>query len=169
MALIDLRERAERERHGTIPGSLHVPYPSLQENISAGGMLHELAQIDRQAACCSTAPSASARRWRCRRRRMPGCPPPVTSRAASRPGRRPAARSSNDLLGQSDMTNFAPVSGLLGGALIGLAAIILMLSDKASWLRRLCIRGPDRRLLIGPPHLAARLPLAIITLTKQTP
>jgi sulfur dioxygenase len=44
VALIDLRERAERERHGTIPGSLHVPYPSLQENISAGGMLHELAK-----------------------------------------------------------------------------------------------------------------------------
>jgi rhodanese-related sulfurtransferase len=44
VALIDLRERAERERHGTITGSLHVPYPSLQENISAGGMLHELAK-----------------------------------------------------------------------------------------------------------------------------
>jgi sulfur dioxygenase len=44
VALIDLRERSERERHGTIPGSLHVPYPSLQENISAGGMLYELAK-----------------------------------------------------------------------------------------------------------------------------
>ena len=44
VALIDLRERSERERHGTIPGSLHVPYPSLQENISAGGILHELAK-----------------------------------------------------------------------------------------------------------------------------
>jgi rhodanese-related sulfurtransferase len=44
VALIDLREKTERERHGTIPGSLHVPYPSLQENIGAGGMLHELAK-----------------------------------------------------------------------------------------------------------------------------
>jgi len=44
VALIDLRERSERERHGVIPGSLHVPYPSLQENIGAGGMLHELAK-----------------------------------------------------------------------------------------------------------------------------
>src|SRR5687768_145745 len=44
VALIDLRERSERERHGTIPGSLHVPYPSLQENIATGGMLHELAR-----------------------------------------------------------------------------------------------------------------------------
>jgi sulfur dioxygenase len=43
IALIDLRERAEREKHGTIPGSLHAPYPDLQENISRGGMLHELA------------------------------------------------------------------------------------------------------------------------------
>src|SRR5262249_39393890 len=44
VAMIDLREKSERERHGTIPGSLHVPYPSLQENISAGGTLHELAK-----------------------------------------------------------------------------------------------------------------------------
>jgi rhodanese-related sulfurtransferase len=32
------------ERHGTIPGSLHVPYPALQESIRSGGMLHELAR-----------------------------------------------------------------------------------------------------------------------------
>jgi rhodanese-related sulfurtransferase len=44
VALIDLRERSERERHGTIPGSLHVPYPRLQETIGSGGMLHELAR-----------------------------------------------------------------------------------------------------------------------------
>ncbi len=43
VVLIDLRERAERERHGSIPGSLHVPYPSLEENTRAGGMLHALA------------------------------------------------------------------------------------------------------------------------------
>src|SRR5262249_57782635 len=43
VALIDLRERAERDKHGMIPSSLHAPYPDLQENISRGGMLHELA------------------------------------------------------------------------------------------------------------------------------
>jgi sulfur dioxygenase len=43
VVLVDLRERAEREKVGVIPGSLHAPYPDLQENISAGGMLHELA------------------------------------------------------------------------------------------------------------------------------
>ena len=43
VALVDLRERAEREKHGVIPASLHAPYPDLQENISPGGMLHELA------------------------------------------------------------------------------------------------------------------------------
>ena len=43
VALIDLRERGEREKHGVIPGSLHAPYPDLQENIRRGGMLHELA------------------------------------------------------------------------------------------------------------------------------
>jgi sulfur dioxygenase len=42
VVLVDLRERAERERHGTIPGGLHAPYPALQENIAQGGMLHEL-------------------------------------------------------------------------------------------------------------------------------
>src|SRR6478752_1539887 len=44
VALIDLRERSEREKYGVIPGSLHAPYPDLEENISAGGMLHELAE-----------------------------------------------------------------------------------------------------------------------------
>ena len=44
IALIDLREHSERERHGTIPGSLHVPYTTLQENIRSGGMLNELAK-----------------------------------------------------------------------------------------------------------------------------
>ncbi|MCV9965979.1 MBL fold metallo-hydrolase [Pararhizobium sp. BT-229] len=43
IAIIDLREKAEREKHGVIPGALHAPYPELQENIGAGGMLHELA------------------------------------------------------------------------------------------------------------------------------
>ena len=44
VALIDLREKNEREKHGVIPGSLHAPYPDLAENISTGGMLHELAE-----------------------------------------------------------------------------------------------------------------------------
>jgi rhodanese-related sulfurtransferase len=43
VAVIDLREKSERERHGVIPHSLHVPYPSLQESIGDGGTLHELA------------------------------------------------------------------------------------------------------------------------------
>ena len=38
------RRRSERERHGIIPGSLHVPYPSLQETIRSGGILYELAK-----------------------------------------------------------------------------------------------------------------------------
>jgi len=43
IALVDLRERRERERDGEIPGSLHAPYGELAENIEKGGMLHELA------------------------------------------------------------------------------------------------------------------------------
>jgi sulfur dioxygenase len=44
VTLVDLREQSEREKHGMIPGSVHAPYPSLQEGLAAGGMLHELAQ-----------------------------------------------------------------------------------------------------------------------------
>lgn len=45
IALIDLRERREREKHGIIPGSLHAPYGELQENIAPGGLVHALAEI----------------------------------------------------------------------------------------------------------------------------
>jgi sulfur dioxygenase len=47
-AFIDLRERNEREKHGTIPGSLHAPYPELAANVRPGGMLHELACATRK-------------------------------------------------------------------------------------------------------------------------
>ena len=43
VAMVDLREHSERDKHGVIPGSLHVPYADLQENVSTGGMLRELA------------------------------------------------------------------------------------------------------------------------------
>jgi glyoxylase-like metal-dependent hydrolase (beta-lactamase superfamily II)/rhodanese-related sulfurtransferase len=43
IALIDLREKPEREKSGVIPGSLHAPYPDLSANVRQGGMLHELA------------------------------------------------------------------------------------------------------------------------------
>jgi glyoxylase-like metal-dependent hydrolase (beta-lactamase superfamily II)/rhodanese-related sulfurtransferase len=46
VALIDLREAGERAKHGTIPGSLHVPYPTLQENLGSGGALRALAGAD---------------------------------------------------------------------------------------------------------------------------
>jgi len=43
LAIVDLREKSEREKHGSIPGALHAPYTDLPENIGPGGMLHELA------------------------------------------------------------------------------------------------------------------------------
>ena len=43
IALIDLRENSEREKHGVIPGSLHAPYTELAANIRPGGILHALA------------------------------------------------------------------------------------------------------------------------------
>lgn len=41
---VDLRDSAERERHGVIPGSVHAPYPDLEENVKSGGMLHKLSK-----------------------------------------------------------------------------------------------------------------------------
>ncbi len=42
--LIDLRDGNEREQHGVIEGSVHAPYPDLDKNVHAGGLLHELAK-----------------------------------------------------------------------------------------------------------------------------
>jgi sulfur dioxygenase len=46
--LVDLREKAERQKHGTIPGSLHAPYADLREAIRPGGILFELASATRR-------------------------------------------------------------------------------------------------------------------------
>ena len=53
VALIDLRERSERDKHGTIPGALHAPYSNLQDNLSPGGILHELAGSKRLLFYCA--------------------------------------------------------------------------------------------------------------------
>jgi rhodanese-related sulfurtransferase len=45
VAFVDLREPAERERHGEIAGAMHLPYPSLDESIGRGGLLYELAGV----------------------------------------------------------------------------------------------------------------------------
>ncbi len=44
VALIDLREKSERERRGVIPGSLHAPYADLMDTIGEGGLVHGLAR-----------------------------------------------------------------------------------------------------------------------------
>jgi glyoxylase-like metal-dependent hydrolase (beta-lactamase superfamily II)/rhodanese-related sulfurtransferase len=41
--LVDLREVAERAKHGTLPGALHAPYPSIGDSLKPGGMLREVA------------------------------------------------------------------------------------------------------------------------------
>ena len=73
VALVDLRERTEREKHGVIPGSLHAPYPDLQP-MSAPAACCTSSPVRPASASCSIAPSASARRWRCRPRRTPASP-----------------------------------------------------------------------------------------------
>lgn len=43
IVLVDLRDQNERDRHGVIPGSVHVPYPDLESSVKPGALLHELA------------------------------------------------------------------------------------------------------------------------------
>ena len=40
---IDLREESERVKDGIIPGSVHIPYKNLQDNIKPGGLLASIA------------------------------------------------------------------------------------------------------------------------------
>ena len=53
VAFIDLREKAEQEKHGLIPGALHAPYPDLRANIAPGGMLRTLAANRRLLFYCA--------------------------------------------------------------------------------------------------------------------
>ncbi|MHC2338358.1 MBL fold metallo-hydrolase [Bradyrhizobium sp. USDA 4454] len=41
--LVDLRESAERAKHGTLAGALHAPYPGIGAGLLPGGMLREVA------------------------------------------------------------------------------------------------------------------------------
>jgi rhodanese-related sulfurtransferase len=51
--LVDLREKRERERHGSIAGALHVPYASLPEFIGPGGLLTEIGTNRRIVFYCA--------------------------------------------------------------------------------------------------------------------
>lgn len=53
IALVDLRERRERERHGVIPGALHEPYTELADNIGPGGLLRALGADRRVVFYCA--------------------------------------------------------------------------------------------------------------------
>ena len=53
VALVDLREKSERERHGAIPGALHEPYPKLRDNLSTGGLLRALGANRRVVFYCA--------------------------------------------------------------------------------------------------------------------
>jgi glyoxylase-like metal-dependent hydrolase (beta-lactamase superfamily II)/rhodanese-related sulfurtransferase len=47
-ALVDLRERRERDRHGVIPGSIHAPYGDLVGSIGQGGVLNALSSAGKR-------------------------------------------------------------------------------------------------------------------------
>ena len=61
IALVDLRETREREKHGFIPGSLHAPYGELARSLGVGGRLHKLAGSGK--SLIFTVRSVSAQPW----------------------------------------------------------------------------------------------------------
>ena len=91
---IDLREDSERARDGVIPGSVHMPYQNLRNNIKPGGCWRR-SRPTRIRNCCFIAPSANARRWPITRCRRPGWSTPVIWKAALTAGSRPASPWSN--------------------------------------------------------------------------
>ena len=60
--LVDLRETSEREKHGVIPGSVHLPYGDVEASVQPGGLLHELAASAGKPSV-STALLGNAPRW----------------------------------------------------------------------------------------------------------
>lgn len=44
VALVDLRETGERDKHGVIPDSLHLPYTALAEHLGSDGVLRRLVE-----------------------------------------------------------------------------------------------------------------------------
>jgi hypothetical protein len=73
VALIDLREKRERERHGMIPGGLHLPTTTCKRTSHREACCACSPQT-RVENYCSTVPSANALQWRCRQHRTPGSP-----------------------------------------------------------------------------------------------
>jgi glyoxylase-like metal-dependent hydrolase (beta-lactamase superfamily II)/rhodanese-related sulfurtransferase len=53
VAFVDLREARERERHGEIPGSVHVPYAAVGDHVREGGVLRTLAETKRVVLYCA--------------------------------------------------------------------------------------------------------------------
>ena len=84
-------KRASAQKHGSIPARCTRPMATCR-TISAPAACCASWRAQATSASCSIAPSASARPWRCRPRRTPASSPRCTSKAASTPGRRPAAR-----------------------------------------------------------------------------
>ena len=53
IAVVDLRDASERERHGEIPGSLHIPYATLVHELKPWSALAQLGSIKRIIFYCA--------------------------------------------------------------------------------------------------------------------
>ncbi len=98
IALIDLREKPERERAGVIQARCMRPMPS-SPIMCALAACCTSSRRRQASASCSIAPSGSDPPWRCRPRRTPASPPPAISTAASTPGGRRRGRWCGEWLG----------------------------------------------------------------------
>ena len=86
--------RGERARRSTAAFPARCTRPTANcRTISAPAASCASLRVPATSAWCSIAPTASARPWRCRPRRTPASSPRCTSKAASTPGRKPAAPS----------------------------------------------------------------------------
>jgi sulfur dioxygenase len=92
VALVDLRSAANARSTASLPARCTPPTPiSRPTSDPAAWCMNSPAPP--ASASSSIAPSANARPWRCRPRRTLASHRPVTSRAASTPGRKRAGRS----------------------------------------------------------------------------
>jgi sulfur dioxygenase len=87
VAIVDLREKGERDRHGIIRARCTHPIQTCRTRSVPAACCTNWPRRP-ATGFCSTAPLANARRWRCRRPRTPASRPLVTSKAASTPGRK---------------------------------------------------------------------------------
>jgi hypothetical protein len=91
VAIIDLRERGERDKQVSSPAHcMRLTHICRRTSVLAACCMNWRRRP--ASASCSIAPSVSARQWRCRQHRTRASKLLAISKVAWRPGRKPRAR-----------------------------------------------------------------------------